>query len=194
MDAWEPGEPDGVMADMSHLPLADGAVDLTVAGAAVPAARSSMADHDTRVTSAGDEPVGRTKALVQRFHAWREDLRSNPKHHRIYKISVGVVGGVIVVGGLALVPLPGPGWLIVFLGLAILASEFESADRVQRFAKAKVHAWTVWLGRQNLFVRLAVGLATFAFVLGVVYGLAVLTGVPSWVPQWMVPPLPGLEQ
>jgi uncharacterized protein (TIGR02611 family) len=37
-----------------------------------------------------------------------------------------------------LVPLPGPGWLIVFAGLAILATEYVWAQRLLNYAKTKV--------------------------------------------------------
>lgn len=160
----------------------------------MPAARSALESRGAAGVETADEmPVGRVRTWLRRLHSWREDVRRRPKQHRIYKGTVGVIGGAIVVGGLALVPLPGPGWVIVFVGLAILASEFERADRVQQFARSKVRAWTAWLNRQALAVRVAVGLVTFAFVASVVYGLTVMTGVPSWVPDWAVPPLPGLD-
>lgn len=50
---------------------------------------------------------------------------------------------------LVLVPLPGPGWAIVILGLAILASEFEPARRVLEFVRDQVRSWTAWIARQS---------------------------------------------
>jgi uncharacterized protein (TIGR02611 family) len=130
---------------------------------------------------------------MHRLHAWREGIRSRPNRHRIYKATVGVIGGAIVVGGLALVPLPGPGWVIVFIGLAILASEFERADRVQQFARRQVRAWTVWLKGQSWPIRLGVAATTVLFVGCVLWALAAVAGVPAWLPDWLVPPLPDLE-
>ncbi len=100
----------------------------------------------------------------------------------------------MVLLGLVLVPFPGPGWLIVILGLLILASEFTWAQRLLDFVRDKVRAWTEWMKRQSLAVRMAVGLATAAFVGAVLYGVALLVGVPSWIPGQIVPPLPGLEE
>ncbi len=97
----------------------------------------------------------------------------------------------MVLLGLVLVPFPGPGWLIVILGLLILASEFTWAQRLLDFVRDKVRAWTEWMKRQSLAVRMAVGLATAAFVGAVLYGVALLLGVPSWIPGQIVPPLPG---
>jgi uncharacterized protein (TIGR02611 family) len=39
------------------------------------------------------------------------------------------------VQNLGLIPYPGPGWLVVFAGLALLATEFERAQRVLTFAR-----------------------------------------------------------
>ena len=55
-------------------------------------------------------------------------------------VAIGGFGTVII--GLILVPLPGPGWLIVFGGLALLATEFVWAERLLTFAKERVGAAT----------------------------------------------------
>ena len=47
----------------------------------------------------------------------------------VRKAAVGVVGGTVVATGIVLMPLPGPGTLIVFGGLAILGTEFDVAKR-----------------------------------------------------------------
>jgi uncharacterized protein (TIGR02611 family) len=49
-----------------------------------------------------------------------------------------VVGSVIVVAGLLMVVLPGPGWLTVFAGLALLGREFAWARRANDRLKAVV--------------------------------------------------------
>jgi len=122
----------------------------------------------------------------------RDRVRATPGSRLVYRSVVGLVGLAVTVGGLFLVPLPGPGWLIVFVGLAILASEFAWAQRLLDFGRDRLRGWTHWLGRQRVWIRVLVALATGAFVAGVMYGLAVVTGVPDWVPDGWVPPLPGL--
>lgn len=99
---------------------------------------------------------------------FRERIKRNPALGLAYRIVVGVVGTAIMLLGLVLVPLPGPGWLIVFLGLGILATEFAWAERLLDFGKAKLRAWLAWLGRQHLAVRALISLATLAFVGAVV--------------------------
>jgi len=80
-------------------------------------------------------------------------------------VAIGIVGGLIVLVGLILVPYPGPGWLIVFAGLALLATEFEAADRLLAFARTRYDAWVAWLKRQNLFVTIVVLSLTGSVVL-----------------------------
>jgi tellurite resistance protein TerC len=45
---------------------------------------------------------------------------------RVVKI---VVGFLLLVAGVAMLALPGPGWLTIVAGLALLAAEFEWARR-----------------------------------------------------------------
>ena len=68
--------------------------------------------------------------------AWRARLRRNRLTHAIWRTAVGVVGGLVTIAGLIMVPAPGPGWLVVFFGLLILASEFEFAQQLARLRQA----------------------------------------------------------
>ena len=99
---------------------------------------------------------------------FRDRLKKNPALALAYRIVVGVVGTVIMLVGLALVPLPGPGWLIVFLGLGLLATEFAWAERLLDYGRARLKAWLAWVNRQHLAVRALISLACLAFVAGVV--------------------------
>lgn len=123
--------------------------------------------------------------------AWRARLKANPVTRRVYRLVVGVVGVAIVVVGLVLLPAPGPGWLIIFAGLAVLASEFEWAQRLLDTARRRVSEWTAWTARQNLVVRAAVVLAIVAVVLAVFWALFALSGVPGWLPDAVEAPLTG---
>ena len=53
----------------------------------------------------------------------------------IKRVLVGVVGGVVTLVGVVALVAPGPGWLIIFTGLGILASEFAWAARMLTSAK-----------------------------------------------------------
>ena len=95
---------------------------------------------------------------------------------------VGVIGLTVIAVGIVLLPLPGPGWLVIFAGLFILSTEFLWAQRLLHFARAKVEAWTDWVMAQSMLVRGLIGLATFLLVVGALAGYVALQGVPEWVP------------
>jgi uncharacterized protein (TIGR02611 family) len=49
----------------------------------------------------------------------------------IRKTLVLMVGSAVVAAGLVMLITPGPGWAALFLGFAILATEFAFAERVR---------------------------------------------------------------
>jgi uncharacterized protein (TIGR02611 family) len=103
--------------------------------------------------------------------AWRERvratlrvIRSNPTGRIALKVGVGITGAVVVLIGLALIPLPGPGWALVILGLAIWAIEFVWAKHLLRFTRVRVRQWTDWVKRRSWPVRLLLGLVGMVFI------------------------------
>ena len=128
--------------------------------------------------------------------AWRARIKSRPASRRLYRLAVFGVGLVIVLVGLALVPLPGPGWAIVFLGIAIWASEFEKAQQLLEWGKGVLSRWNTWVLAQAWYVKVGVALATMALVGLVVWGLFIIAGVPTWRPDPVEQPLhllPGIH-
>ena len=61
--------------------------------------------------------------------AVKERRERHRKRSRVVRAAVALAGFVVVLAGLAMIPLPGPGLLIVAAGLAILALEFAWAER-----------------------------------------------------------------
>jgi uncharacterized protein (TIGR02611 family) len=59
-------------------------------------------------------------------------LMSNGK-----RIAVSLLGLVLVLAGLAMLVLPGPGVLLLIAGLAVLATEYVWAQRMLNYAKRK---------------------------------------------------------
>jgi uncharacterized protein (TIGR02611 family) len=53
------------------------------------------------------------------------------------RIAVFVAGSVVLLAGVAMIVLPGPGLLVIIAGLAILATEFAWAERALDQAKAR---------------------------------------------------------
>ena len=56
--------------------------------------------------------------------------------HQIKRLVVAVVGGTLLALGIVLIVLPGPAFLVIPAGLAILAIEFAWARRWLRSARA----------------------------------------------------------
>lgn len=59
----------------------------------------------------------------------RERWRRTPK--AIRKPFVFIVGSAVIATGLIMLIFPGPGWAAIFVGFAILATEFAFAERVR---------------------------------------------------------------
>ncbi|MEP6663087.1 MAG: PGPGW domain-containing protein [Verrucomicrobiota bacterium] len=48
---------------------------------------------------------------------------------QIKRIAIGIIGGTVLLFGIVLIVLPGPAFLVIPAGLAILATEFAWAAR-----------------------------------------------------------------
>jgi uncharacterized protein (TIGR02611 family) len=86
------------------------------------------------------------------------------------RVLVGVVGGFVTLVGVVALVAPGPGWLIIFTGLGILATEFAWAARALTKAKgiASRAASSARIKKEHQLILLAVG--TFiSLVLLVIY-------------------------
>lgn len=117
--------------------------------------------------------------------------------HRAKQIATALVGGVVLLVGIVTIPYPGPGWLTVFAGLAILSTEFKWAKDVLHFAKGKYDAWQRWLSQQHPTVRVAfwamtatVVVMTLWFLNGYGY-LADFIGL-DW--DWVYSPVPIFDK
>jgi uncharacterized protein (TIGR02611 family) len=134
----------------------------------------------------GDESEGKNLATTLDETAKRYGLRRFVARNRglevAYRVAVAILGFAIIVTGLALIPLPGPGWLIVFAGLAVLSTEFAWAERLLHYARSKVAGWTDWVIKQSLPIRATIGLVGLAFVAGAVLLYDAVVGFPSWTP------------
>ncbi len=99
----------------------------------------------------------------------RERLRALPGGTVLVRLAVTAVGLAVIAIGIVLLPLPGPGWLIIFAGLGILATEYAWAGWLLRHTRRYVGEWTRWVLRQPWIVRALVGLAGMAVVAGALW-------------------------
>jgi len=106
-------------------------------------------------------------------------MQKAKRHAR--RASIAVIGSLVLLVGVIAIPYPGPGWLIVFAGLAILATEFTWAQRVLDFAKSKYDAWSDWLKRQSMLVQGVVLVLTGVVVVLTLWFLNVLGMIQDWL-------------
>lgn len=106
--------------------------------------------------------------VVERLRLARRRIRSTRFGRLALQAGVGLVGAALIVVGIILLPLPGPGWLIIFAGLGVLATEFEWAARLLRFARTQVSRWTAWAAQQGRLTQLALGAAGLLLLVALV--------------------------
>ena len=122
------------------------------------------------------EPRQRS-SLSQRLARRREQHLERSK---LYRVGFGIVGGVITLAGVAMLALPGPAFVVIPIGLTMLALEFTWAERALEKALDKAEAARA--GAQNA--------STAQKALGVT---AAVVGIAAFVTAailWDIPVLP----
>jgi Putative transmembrane protein (PGPGW) len=107
-----------------------------------------------------------------RYHRRRREQGQTSKYGRIFNL---VGGPVLLVAGFVFLPTPGPSYIIIVLGLWMLAGEFlvlaRFFDRVEvslRKLGRRVKAF--WTGSTTV-VRVSIVLATLICVVALIYAL-----------------------
>ena len=118
--------------------------------------RGPIGDPEERSRAVwGDEPeeVDASAVVEELETAWPEEARRWHDHPVFVpfkavglfikrsgkRIAVTAVGGFLVIVGVALLVLPGPGLLVIILGLGVLATEYVWAERLLKMAKDKAN-------------------------------------------------------
>ncbi len=83
------------------------------------------------------------------------------------RVAVAVIGGALTLAGVALLVLPGPGFVLVAAGLAILATKFAWAARPLAYAKDKAQVGMDEVAQSKRRTALAVVGALALLVAGV---------------------------
>jgi uncharacterized protein (TIGR02611 family) len=154
-----------------------------------------------------DVPQVRTPELdygpmwLRRLHA---RAHANPVTSLVTKLAVTCVGVLVIVAGLVMMVAPGPGIVAIILGLAILSTEWEWADRWVDRLRAYAHEAAQKARNMDPAVRrrrIALGTLAVVVVVGAVVGYVATYDWPSlavdgwdWVQGLapVVPDLPGM--
>jgi uncharacterized protein (TIGR02611 family) len=115
-----------------------------------------------------DEAKGEQQLLGSRAPAF---IKARRVLHLSWQVGIFIIGLAVVVLGIIMLPLPGPGWVVIFGGMAIWATEFVWAQLVLRWTKRKVteaaqKALDPKVRRRNIILT-SVGLVIVAAIVGV---------------------------
>ena len=100
----------------------------------------------------------------------RASVRALPGGALAWRIMITVLGLAIIAVGIVLLPLPGPGWLIIFMGLGLWATEYAWAARLLKWVRARVTAWTHWVQARPKWLQVVIVVLGLAFTAAVSYG------------------------
>jgi uncharacterized protein (TIGR02611 family) len=103
------------------------------------------------------EDVGWLGRWLEPIRRLRARVRAIPGGRLAWRLVVTLIGGIVLATGIVLLPLPGPGWLIIFAGIGIWSTEYAWAARllswtrghVERYS-ARIRSW--WRRRRGLDV------------------------------------------
>jgi len=104
--------------------------------------------------------------VIKKFRA---RAKTTPAGELAWRIGVAILGGSITALGAVFLITPGPGWLIIFAGLGILASEFAWAERAlikTKMLALKAAQRALPPGKKRLYLAIAV-----LVVIGIVLAL-----------------------
>lgn len=115
------------------------------------------------------EPT-KVDCMIEQLTRWRERVRRHTLLNNAWRITVFTVGMAVLLAGLAMLILPGPGWAAIFVGFAILATEFAWAKTALMRAKdtanrAKERALDPRTRRRNALIAVACGIVIAAGVI-----------------------------
>jgi uncharacterized protein (TIGR02611 family) len=104
----------------------------------------------------------------------KERRERHRERSRIVRAAVVLAGFVVVLVGLAMIPLPGPGLLVIAAGLAVLALEFAWAERLLERTVDQMSVATDTVKRASRAQQVILGL------LGALAAAAAVTAAYAW--------------
>lgn len=139
-----------------------------------------------------DDRDNERDGIRRRLANARDRLRAWPAVDVTYRIIVGVIGLALLAVGIIAIPYPGPGWAIVFLGLAVLATEFRAFRRLLKYARGRYDAAMGWFRRQHAGVQAMGTVVTAAVTVATLWlmgAIGWMTGLVGWEWTWVQSPI-----
>jgi uncharacterized protein (TIGR02611 family) len=126
-----------------------------------------------------DEPRRRPRPkLIEKLEVRRATHR---ERSRLFRIGFGIVGVLVLLGGLVMLVTPGPAFVLIPIGLAMLSLEFVWAERLLEKSLEQAQIAQEKAAQATRTQRILAGIATVLAIAAI--GLA-------WV-WWDIPLLPG---
>ncbi|MET9322184.1 TIGR02611 family protein [Streptomyces sp. NPDC003038] len=128
--------------------------------------------HESAAEEATKEATPDKEAAPEAPHVSKapDFIKARRGLHLSWQVGVFIVGLAVIGAGVAMLVLPGPGWVAIFAGLAIWATEFAWAHLVLHWTKRKVteaaqKALDPKVRRRNLILT-TVGLVVAGVLIG----------------------------
>ena len=129
-------------------------------------------------TPEGTEEATRAQRLREELAERRE---AHARRGRFYRIGFAIVGATVTLAGVAMLVTPGPAFVVIPIGLAMLALEFAWAERLLNRALDQAEIAQRKAAATTQRQRILGGIAT-AFAVG--------AAVAAWL-VWEIPLIPG---
>jgi uncharacterized protein (TIGR02611 family) len=115
------------------------------------------------------EAAGVLDRVKQRIAGVRAAVVRRPGGLHVWRLLIAVLGTLVIAAGVVMLVTPGPGWLMIFLGIGIWATEFSWAQSVLSYVQRQVRKWTAWLARQPRWLLVTVGVIALIAVAIVIW-------------------------
>jgi uncharacterized protein (TIGR02611 family) len=115
--------------------------------------------------------------LIEKLEARRATHRDRG---RFYRIGFGIVGAAVLIAGVIMLVTPGPAFVLIPIGLAMLSLEFVWAERLLEKSLEQAQIAQAKAAQTTRTQRILVGIAT---------ALAIAAFVLAWM-WWDIPLLP----
>ena len=104
------------------------------------------------------------------LYRWRMRVIGESRTRQLaWRVFITVLGVAVTLAGIGMLALPGPGWAVIFLGLAILASEYVWARRLLRYTRDRAQgAASTVLAKENRGLALSLLLVALLLLAAVV--------------------------